>query len=145
MVVTLAPSSVRPPASVPRLAKGVLPPTAALKATSPWLLTDKACAPSTVPAKLSAPVPVVPTVVSAAKFTAPLAVAALALLLINAPAAPMPEPLKLRALARLCPAKSSVAPLATVTLAVPKGPEVTAPLDDAPACSVPALTVVPPE
>jgi hypothetical protein len=54
-----------------------------------------------VPAKLSAPAPVVPTVVSAAKVTAPLAVAPLALLLISAPAAPTPCPLKFSVLAKL--------------------------------------------
>ena len=71
-MLTLAPSRVRPPASVLKLSKGVVPPTSALKATSPWLLTVRAKPPFTGPANVSAPAAVLAMVVLAAKVTAPV-------------------------------------------------------------------------
>ena len=85
-----------------------------------------------------------PTVDEAANVTAPLAMAAVPVL-IKAPAPPTPAPERLNALATLNPPKSIVPPLATVTVLVPKGPLITAPVEAIPALAVPPLfTCVPP-
>ena len=88
-----------------------------------------------------------PIDVLAAIVTPPLAIAA-ELELTKAPLALIPEPLKLRAFARLNPLRSSVNPDPTVTVPIPNGPLVTEPAEPVeamPALNVPPETVVPPE
>ena len=61
-----------PPASVVRLARAVVPPTAALNCVAPLVLTVRAWAPSTVFRNSTLDLPF--TVVAPASVTAPLAV-----------------------------------------------------------------------
>ena len=88
-----------------------------------------------MPLRLTLPVP--PMDVSETSATVPLSDAAVPVLLYNAPALPMPVPLKVRLLAMLLPARFSAAPLSTDTAPVPSAVLL-------PICSVPALTMVPP-
>ena len=99
----------------------------------PTLVSAKA--PLTMPTRLRSPVP--PMDAAEPSATVPLSDAAVALLLINAPALLMPVPLKLRLLVMLWPLRSSTAPLLTDAAPVPSAVLL-------PACSVPALTMLPP-
>jgi len=56
-VITLPVSVVVPPASVVRLVRGVVAPTAELKSVAPLLSAVSACAPSTAPVKVILPEP----------------------------------------------------------------------------------------
>ena len=65
-----------------------------------------------------------PTLLCAANVMSPEMVAAVALLLMMAPFDEIPVPLRLIALPTVVPLRSNTAPDATVTVAVPNGPEV---------------------
>ena len=100
-------------------------------------------APVIVPELESVMLPAPPVIEAfAPKLTKPAYVAAVLLELIKAPAPAIPVPLKARVLAfaTVVPFRSKAAPLLTVTapLASPSALAL-------PSCSVPALTVVPPE